>query len=75
MSFFFLRSDVADEVCVGDFSVLGDCMLSNGEDCSRALYFFVVWPVFAYSIREKSTEFVCASSCPSLFVGTFEQFL
>ena len=55
----FLRTDVADEVGLGDFVVLGDLGLLNKKYCVHAFDLFGSGASYTKAMGEELTPFIC----------------
>lgn len=72
MYFCFVRSDVADEVGIGDFASLGDLGFRDKKYGTSALDALRDWAVDAEAFEEESAPFVGESSEPSRGRGAGE---
>jgi hypothetical protein len=73
MGFGLLRTDVADEVCVGDSVILGDLGFLDEEYCSSAFDLFRGGARDAEAVGEESTPFVGEGAFPDGCVGTAKE--
>ena len=73
MRFCFLSPDVADEVCVSDFLILGDVTFLDGEDGSGAFDSSMVWTVFTDTVLKEATKFDSATLFPYFCIWDVEE--
>ena len=71
--FFFLETDVADEVGIGYFATGWDILLSDGKNCTSSFDAFICWSIFADAVFEEASKFICITSIPSFSIRAFEQ--
>jgi hypothetical protein len=69
-----LRTDVADEICVGDPVILGDLVLFDEECCPGAFDLFGGGSRDAEAVGEESTPFVGKGAFPDGCIGTAKEF-
>ena len=74
MCFGLLRTDVADEVGVGDFVVLGDLGLLDKKYCARAFDLFDGEASYTEAMGEELTPMICKGAFPDGCVRTEEKF-
>ena len=68
-----LRTEVADEICVGDSVVLGDLGLFNEEYCPGASDLFGGGSRDAEAVGEESTPLVGKGAFPDARVGAAKE--
>jgi hypothetical protein len=68
VSFFFLESDVADEIGVCDFPILGNVGFGNEKECARSFDLFGRGALLADAVFEKSPPFIGEAVLPDLGV-------
>jgi hypothetical protein len=73
MGLLFLETDVAYEICVGDFSILRDVRFGNEEKCAGSSNSFGKGAFLPNAVFKKSAPFIGEAVLPGAGVWTAEE--
>ncbi len=73
MGLLFLKTDVANEIGVGDFSILRDVTFGNEKECAGSSNLFGKGAVLPDAVFKKSAPFIGEAVLPDAGVWTPEE--